>query len=221
MTLLQMPTRRKPQKTDVEVVKGLQSRDRKTEDWFYESARRYFDSSFDEVFFDKDSRQEIFQRAFIKLWTEITDGRIMAENDKLVRQQQNGQYVPMTCALNTFMMAFAKTEFRELTRSTKESYFDELFDDADEADVIETSFDKEEDIDTLKDRIVDECIQQMPPRCVEILTLFYYEGKSLDEILALRKENTSKDGLKTGKNKCMNTLRDKITVQFRKFNLKI
>ena len=77
-----------------------------------------------------------------------------------------------------------------------------------------------EDAEEQKNRIVDECISELSPRCAEILTLFYYKGMSLDQIMEQRAEkNTSKNGLKTAKNKCMNTLRDRITVQFKMFNL--
>ncbi len=208
------------QYTDVEVVTALGHRDHTMEEWFYHAAKRYYDENFNQVFFDKDRKQEIFQTAFLKLWTEIENRRIRVMDHVICRQQSNGQYRPMTCALTTFLMAFARTEFRELVRNTKEESYGELFEDATFADSMVTSFDKEEDINEQKTRIVDECIQGMSPTCVEILTLFYYQGKKLDEILELRKDkNASKNGLKTAKNKCMNTLRERITVQFERFHL--
>lgn len=205
---------------DVEIVLKLQSRERKAEEWFYKMAKRYFDEHFNEVFFDKDKKQEIFQSAFLKLWMEIDNKRIRIQEQKVCRQQQSGEVKPMTCSLTTFLMAFAKTEFRELVRSTKEDYYDELFDDVGSADVQVTAFDKAEDAEEQKNRIVDDCINGLSPNCAEILTLFYYKGMSLDQILEQRTEqNSSKNGLKTAKNKCMNTLRDRITVQFKKYNL--
>ncbi len=56
--------------SDTEVVEGLQHSDRRVEEWFYNTTRRYFNEHFNEVFFDKDKKQEIFQMAFLKLWTE-------------------------------------------------------------------------------------------------------------------------------------------------------
>lgn len=62
-----------------------------------------------------------------------------------------------------------------------------------------------------KIRIIDECILSMSPNCIEIITLFYYQKKSLDDIMMIRGEqNSSKDGLKTAKNKCMVTLRKRV-----------
>lgn len=208
--------------TDIEVVLGLQGKENHIERWFYESAKRYFNSCFNEVFFDKDRRQEIFQSAFIKLWIEIDNGRICVSDNKLCRQQRNGLYEPMSCNLNTFLMAFARTEYRELVRNVRESYYDEVFEDMNNESTYTAVFDSDDDVDELKNRIVDECIEGMSPSCVEILTLFYYQGRSLDEIMEIRNEsNSSKNGLKTAKNKCMNTLKTRIAEEFKRCNIYI
>lgn len=209
--------------SDSEVVRGLQNRDRRTEEWFYKSANGYFSNHFNDIFFDKDRKQEIFQSSFLKLWSEICDGRIRVVDGIIVRRQKNDTYAPMTCALTTFLMAFARNEFRELIRSNRlEDSYSELLDNMGTAEMIDIPFDGEEDVEEQKRRIVDECIEQLPPRCVEVLTLFYYQGKSLDEILKIRQEhNSSKNGLKTAKNKCMNTLRERITIEFAKYKLKV
>lgn len=205
---------------DIEVVEGLQRREAKVEEWFYRAAKRYFDSSFNDIFFDKDSRQEIFQTSFIKLWTEIENGRIRVVDGAVCRQQHSGTYEPMTCSLTTFLMAFARTEFRELVRDVKESGWNEVYDPAvhDKLFAIEGECD---DVDEMKTRIVDECIARMSPSCVEILTMFYYKGMGLDEILAARGENTSKDGLKTAKNKCLKNLKEKVTNEFLNCNINV
>ena len=207
---------------DAEVVEALGRRDRKMEEWFYHRASRYFDEHFNRVFFDRDRKQEVFQTAFLKLWTEIDNRRICVVDGTVCRQQKDGRRMPMTCSLTTFLMAFARTEYREIVRSTKEQTFDELMESAANADTMHTEFDIAEDADMLKSRIVDECIQTIPPSCVEILTLFYYEGKSLGEIMTLRSsKTTSKNGLKTAKNKCMNTLRQRIEEAFRRHGIQI
>ncbi len=212
---------RKAHYTDTQVVIGLQAKDRSIEDWFYAECKRYFMDKFNEIFFDLDRKQEVYQDAFIKLWTQIDDKRIRVQDDKLFRQQASGLYHPMTCTLLTFLMAIAKNEYREIVRENKEEYYAEFFEDEESAEVLVTSWDNEEDAEEQKNRIVAECINGMPPRCIEILTLFYYEGKSLDEIMEIRKEkSSSKDGLKTAKNKCMNSLKERITEKFEKYHLK-
>ena len=207
--------------TDKEYVEQLQLRNRNVEERFYHSMKRYFDNSFNKVFFDKDKKQEIFQSAFVKLWTEIDNGRISVKDEQVQRQQNDGLYKPMTCSLSTFMMAFARTEYRELLRKDeRETPVAEFFDESFGMHDLPVTSNVEEDEEQMKNRIVDECIQQMSPTCVEILTLFYYEGKSLDDIMVIRQEKTSsKNGLKTAKNKCMNTLKERVAQQFEKYHL--
>lgn len=209
----------KPIKRDNEIIIGVQSRNRKVETEFYNSARRYFDEHFNDVFFDKDKKQEIFQMAFLKLWTEIENGKIKVCDSVICRQQKDGRYLPMTCNLKTFLMTFAKNEYRELVRTNHLDTYADVFDNVDTAAMSTGAMDMEEDSEAMKDRIVDGCIQTMSPRCIEVLTLFYYQGKSLDEILEIRQDkNTSKNGLKTAKNKCMNTLREKVLEEYKRFN---
>lgn len=205
--------------TDIEVVAGLQSRDRDTEEWFYNNCRRYFMSCFNKVFFDEDQKVEIFQDTFLRLWTQIEDGVISIKHDVVCRKQKDGKYEPMTCSLKTFLFSIARNEYREIVRNTKEIYVDGYFDNVNNDIMYNLGEDDETEV---KVRVVDECIQMMSPRCLEILTLFYIDGKTLDEIMEIRKEkNTSKIGLKTAKYKCMNTLREKITQRLNLLNLKI
>lgn len=51
--------------------------------------------------------------------------------------------------------------------------------------------------------------------------MFYYDNMSLDEIIEARGEkNISKNGLKAGKYKCMEALKDKIKEAYIKLGLK-
>ena len=213
--------------SDEQVVERLQQRDKKVEEWFYRAAKRYFDDHFGEMFFEPcacidihDRRQEIFQTAFLKLWTEISNRRICRREEGICRQQRNGEYTPMTCKLTTFLMAFARNEYRELVRNAKHEDYDQLLDDGKRADAEAVITIDGENTDELKNRIVDDCIGEMSPRCAEILTLFYYKGMSLDEIMEARcDKNQSKNGLKTAKNKCINTLRERVATEFKRYHL--
>lgn len=201
--------------TDNDIVIGVQKHDRKVENEFYGSAKRYFDEHFNDVFFDRDRKQEIFQMAVLKLWTEMENGTITVRESVVCRQQRNGEFLPMTCRLNTFLMTFAKNEFREMVRTDHLDTYADVFDNVVAAEMSADAMEPEDDIDAVKSRIIDDCILGMSPGCIEVLTLFYYQGKSLDEILEIRQDrNTSKNGLKTAKNKCMNTLRTKVLDEF-------
>lgn len=203
--------------SDVEVINGLQCKDRHIENWFYKDAKAYFMQRFHEVFFDEDQRNEIFQDSVVRLWTQIGNHKIAVIKGKMCRRDDKGQYQQMTCSLHTFLMAIAKNEYRELIRNNKELYVDRFFENDEYCNVPEQG---EKSVTEIKAQIVDECILQMPPRCKEILTLFYVEGKSLDEIMMARKDkNISKVGLKTAKYKCMNSLRDKVMTKFNTLKL--
>ncbi len=199
---------------DQALVLGLQRHNRQAEQRFYDQMRRYFDDHFTQLFFDLDSKEEIFQTALVKLWTEIENGKISVVEGQVSRQQADGQYRPMTASLSTFMITFAKNEFRELLRHADREAPMEINDNA--VHTVAT----EDDLEEIRLRVVDECIQGMSPRCLEIITLFYYQQKSLDEIMALRGDkNSSKDGLKTAKNKCMNTLRERVATQMNRYKI--
>ena len=206
--------------SDEEIVTGLQARKRHVEEWFYKHAKTYFMDKFNDVFFDQEQKETIFQESFVRLWTQIEDKKIFVKENRIWRLQRNSFAQPMTCSLNTFLFAIAKNEYRELVRSNKIVFVEDYFNKADN-NCIELP-QMEEDEKDMKNRIVDECIQMMPPRCLEILTLFYVKGKSLDEILEIRKDkNTSKVGLKSAKYKCMNALRERVTKKFDQLNIKI
>lgn len=193
--------------TDIEIINGLQRHDARVEKWFFDSFHSYFNRHFNQLFFDDDSRHEIFQAAIIKLWTEIENRTIKVIDNKICRKQKTNGYQVMTASLTTFMMAFAKNEFRELLRDCKDDNYDEIFSDSESCTIIADEDDENEN----KIRIIDECIQSMSPNCIEIITMFYYRQKTLDEIMSIRNEqNISKDGLKTAKNKCMVTLRRRV-----------
>ncbi len=215
-------SRRQREYDDKEIVDSLQRHDRQMEDWFYKKARQYFDEKFNQVFFDKDRKQEIFQASFLKLWMEIDNRRICVMDDAVSRQQKDGMYKPMTCSLTTFIMAIAKNENREIQRSVKEEYVADLYDNLQSSEPVQAVFETEESMEEQKRRIIDDCIQQLSPRCVEVLTLFYYEQKTLDEILEIRKEkNVSKNGLKTAKNKCMTTLKLRVASEMSRYKLAV
>lgn len=194
--------------SDIDVIIGLQKHDPKVEKYFFDTTYKYFDIHFTQLFFDPDSKQEIFQTAIIKLWTEIENKTIKIIDNMICRRQRSGEYCEMSATLNTFMMAFAKNEFRELLRNRNDDNFEDIANSlSKQIDFIDESDDTSE----YQIQIIDECILSMSPNCIEIITMFYYQRKSLDEIMELRGEhNSSKDGLKTAKNKCMVTLRKRV-----------
>ena len=199
--------------TDAEVIEGLQSNDSAVERNFYRSCQQYFNERRKGVFSHKGGAQEsqdLFQDSFLMLWQEIQARRIYVRDNYAWRTDRTGNDRKMSASLKTYFMAIAKYKNYELLRE-EEIYVPEqtnISDKSEEAD------------ENTSEWIVEQCVNLLPPRCRQILTLLYYERKSLDEILAIRNENQSKDGLKTGKSKCMKALKEKILSQFKLYNLK-
>lgn len=203
--------------TDAEVIEGLQRNDHTVENSFYLSCKRYFKERQAGVFVHKEGAreaQDIFQDSFMMLWKEIQARRIYVCDNYAWRTDRTGNNRKMSASLKTYLMAIAKYKNYEQLRE------EEIY--VPEPPVISAprEIPEEEADESTSEWIVGQCVNMLPPRCKHILTLFYYEGKSLDEILAIRGENQSKDGLKTGKSKCMKTLKDKILIQFKLYNLK-
>lgn len=203
--------------TDVEYVHGVAQKNPLTEQRLYYHCKEYFETTYKKFFSELNRKEDLFHDAYIKLWTEIDTRKIKLLDNRICRTQKDGTVQPIKCNLNTYLMAIAVNEHREWVRKDKLHFFDdiEIF------SAIKLKDDSPGSVDLLKEQIVAQCVLDLPSRCKEILTLFYYEGKSLDEILEIRKENgKSKDGLKTGKHKCMASLKNKVQEQFDKFNLK-
>lgn len=193
---------------DIEVVVGIQCNDKNVEHAFYTGCKRYFNERKGGVFNFRGGaheEQDLFHDAFLKLWQEIQTRQIYVSDNALWRIDRKGNRRCMSASLKTYLLAIAKYKNYELIREDDIYVSCEAF-TCDQAD--------NQPEDYTFEWIVDMCVNALPKRCKEILTLFYYENKSLDEILSIRNENQSKDGLKTGKSKCMKSLKDKITAEY-------
>lgn len=208
-------------KTDAEYVRLIQDKHDKVTEEFYHLARRYFKNSYRSVFSRMDLMEDIFQQSFVKLWTEIETGKIfVSENEELFRYDRNGNIRKLTCSLNTFLIDIAKNDYRSWLRNERLTLEDDFESFAHMEEVKSVAW-GDESAETLREQIVNSCILELPPRCKEILTMFYYQGMTLDEIIIARGEkNISKNGLKTGKYKCMESLKVKVRDTFSKYKLK-
>lgn len=208
-------------KADAEYVRLIQDKHDKVTEEFYHLARRYFKNSYHSIFSRMDLMEDIFQQSFVKLWTEIETGKIfVGENEELFRYDRNGNIRKLTCSLNTFLIDIAKNDYRSWLRNDRLTLEDN-FESFAHMEEVKSVVWGDESAETLREQIVNSCILELPPRCKEILTMFYYQGMTLDEIIIARGEkNISKNGLKTGKYKCMESLKAKVRDTFSKYKLK-
>lgn len=207
--------------SDSEYVKLIQQREKNATEAFYNECRKYFMHSYSVLFSRDNIKEDIFQQSFVKLWTEIETKRIfLGEDEKLYRFDRKGNIRVLTCNLKSFLIDIAKNDYRDWLRKDRLTLEDDFESFAHMMEV-SRAVRNDDSQETLQEQIVANCVFELPPRCKEILTMFYYKGMSLDEILVARGEkNMSKNGLKTGKYKCMESLKAKVKDAYRKYNLK-
>lgn len=193
---------------DADMVRRVSERDRKAEQLFYDNSYSYFKRNVSALpMVMEHVRDDIFQDSFLIIWTEIQNGKIFVKDGSVWRIRRGGNAAKMACSLNTFLLSIA----RNLILKHLAHEGPAMLVDIDDPKFYRLEDDDSEDVHEKesKNQVVDELLNDLPPRCKEILTLFYVKGFSLDKIMMLRKDkNTSKDGLKSGKTKCLAKLKE-------------
>jgi DNA-directed RNA polymerase specialized sigma24 family protein len=191
--------------SDVEYVEGVFMHNRSMEDALWDHCKRYFDENYRGVFFaGEDLKDEICHEAFITLWENIEHRRIYVEDGML--KGKDG--MTFSGKLTTYFMSIARFKYLEIARERNrevdaeerkipleklnlDSYNDLLYGDEERATI----------------DMVSECLRHMSERCHQILTMFYLDEKTLDDIMNELQSFKSKDALKTAKYKCLENLR--------------
>lgn len=207
--------------SDAEFVTEIQKRNNRVTEAFYHECKKYFMSSYKAVFSREDMKEDIFQQSFVKLWTEIETRKIfLGEDNGIYRYDRYGKIRILVCNLKTFLIDIAKNEYRDWLRNDRLTLQDDFESFAHMMEV-QLAVRPNDSPDLLKEQIVACCVSELPPRCKDILTMFYYKEMTLDEIIIARGEkNVSKNGLKTGKYKCMEALKTRVKDMYGKYNLR-
>lgn len=204
--------------TDIQIVEAYQGGDKKIQQFWYDKCRSQFGKGTSNYggLTDYD-RDDLFQDSFIILWEKMESHQIYTLDGIVhVTSKKGDSIIPdmlgyfMRIVKNKYLEMFHSGKYvipiNEVVTSSDDDFFEELYWD--------------EDPDVEKDRIVSQCLLSLPKSCLEILTMFYYEKKSLEQILQERPENNSYDGLKSRKSKCMTNLKKRITESFAKAGLR-
>lgn len=204
--------------TDIRIVEAYQTGDKKIQQFWYDKCRSQFGKGTSNYSGLTDyDRDDLFQDSFIILWEKMESHQIYIQDGTIHVSTKKGENVIpdmlgyfMRIVKNKYLEMFHSAKYvmplNEVVTSSDEDFFAELYWD--------------EDPDVEKDRIVSQCLLSLPKSCLEILTMFYYEKKSLEQILEERPENNSYDGLKSRKSKCMTNLKKRITESFAKAGLR-
>lgn len=203
--------------SDVQIVEAYQTSDKRIQQFWYDKCRDQFGkgtSKYSDL--SEHDKNDLFEDSFIILWEKMESHQVYTLDGCVHAISKKGYSIVPD--LLGYFMRIVKNKYLEMLHSGKyivtvneavissnEDFFDELYWD--------------EDPEVEKDRIVSRCLLSLPKSCLEILTKFFYENKTLEQILKERDENTSYDGLKTRKSKCMNNLKKRISESFVKAGL--
>ena len=204
--------------SDVQIVEAYQTSEKRIQQFWYDKCKYQFGKGTSKYGgLTEYDRDDLFEDSFIILWEKMESHQIHILEGRVYAISKKGDNIIPD--LLGYFMRIVKNKYLEMLYSGKyvvtvnesvtsqnENFFDELYWD--------------DDPEVEKDRIVSSCLLSLPKSCLEILTKFYYENKSLEQILEERDENTSYDGLKTRKSKCLNNLKKKISESFTKAGLR-
>ena len=197
--------------SDATYVDGVYRHDKAMERALYKHCKQYFDDNYRRIFIAGDaSKEEIFHESFITLWEKIEQRKIYVENGTLMGKTGK----PFTSTLTTYFMGISKMKYLEQVREVSGPTAT-IFDDNMLKDELYPSLDDNPDEEMAS--IIAMCVSQLPPRCNQILTLFYYEGKKLEDILLDIPSIANKNALKTAKYKCMETLRQSAQEMYKRY----
>lgn len=201
--------------SDVEYVEGVFRCNPMMERALHYHCKRYFDDNYRGVFFvGPEYKDEIFQEAFITLWEKIMNKKIFVEDGEL--KGKNG--TAFSGKLTTFFMSIARLKYLEWARENMHRYTNEEEERRrreQEMELFKTLLYDSDDEMMLE--IIADCISKMSKQCNQIITQFYYEEKTLDDIMVELKTFISKDALKTRKYKCMEELRKSAKSIYRRY----
>ncbi len=203
--------------SDVDIVCAYQDKDKRIQQFWYAKCKDQFGKGTSNYLYITDyDKDDLFEDSFIILWEKIESRQIyVLDGNVHVISKKGDNILP---DLIGYFMRIVKNKYLEMLRSGKFAVpINEVVTSSDEDIIDELYWDEDPEVE--KDRIVSKCLLSLPNSCLEILTKFFYENKTLEQILEEREENTSYDGLKTRKSKCMNNLKKKISESFTKAGL--
>lgn len=197
------------QYSDVVYVEGVYCCVSQMERALHKLCRDYYEKFFHKPEVGDEGRMDIFQSSLLALWENIRNRRIFVEDGEL--KGKDGK--PFSCTLTTYFMGIVNNKYLEWLR--KNPIVPSV---GQKTEMISNNFTEDEivrdfiydDTTITKLTIISNRISHMAKQCNMILTLFYYEERDYDEIMALLPTFKSKDALKTAKYKCLKQLRDSV-----------
>lgn len=195
------------EKSIVELVDAVRRREGAAEMTLYQKCYRYFKDKVAMLpYLRAEQADDVFQESFLVIWTEIQNGKIFTKDGFLARTNKYGESARMTCSLDSFLMTIARNRYLKTLRTEGPAVLVDIDGRTFCGEAVETDASDRE----RRMQVIDDELAKLSQHCREILTLFYVKKMSLEQILMSRSENTSKDGLKTSKSKCLRQLKTNV-----------
>lgn len=165
-----------------------------------------------------DDLKDIFHESFEILWNNIDKGIVYVEGSGVKARNRHGETSTVKDLTGAYFSGIIRHKYLEYCRDKGRiiPVEKEIADDESREPRVEES---DDDIELAKERLTVRALNSLARSCIDILTKFYHESKSLEDILAERPENNSYDGLKTRKSKCLKNLKEKIITSFKAHGL--
>lgn len=155
----------------------------------------------DEVYLTYKEEFFLFARTFSIAEEDITD--IYQETIiSLYENIQSKKLEHLTSTLKTYLFAIGKFKIYKLLHKNKSLYHEgNIIHISEEMHVFEAEVEEE------RQHLLQRGWKQLGAKCQKILELYYYNGKTLDEIQD-ELDYTSKDVLKSQKSRCLKQLKE-------------
>ena len=155
-------------------------------DKFLNYARRYHLSEEENI--------DIYQDAYVIFYDNVMSGKVER----------------FTSSISTYLFSIGKyLIFDRMRKNKKETSPDFDLAVVGKEDEMVSTFEIEEEELTKEQRLLQEHFTGLGSKCQELLTLFYYRGFTIQEIMA-RESYNSENVVKATKSRCMKTLRERI-----------
>ena len=172
----------------ISIFTGSQSDTQKQITAFYNAFRPKFTAFIHKNFpvFDSNTVRHIYHDAFMELYDKV----------------RAGQLTELTSGVETYLCGIGKYKALKYLRKKRSLQETELT--VDEPDEQEDIFDMQDD--NRKREIGLKLFAEMDKRCKELLTLYYYLQKDMQEI-AVEMNFKNEDSAKSGKLKCLRKIK--------------
>lgn len=169
------------------------------------------ESAFKKVY--EDNREKFI--LFAKRYELTNDEVIDIYQDAYVVFHENivsGKIKQFTSTIGTYLFSIGKFMILDKMRKNNKTIRSEKVMNVIKEEVDINDFEIDTEVPTKRQLLLKQFFETLGEQCQKILTLFYYRGLTIDEIMEIG-NYASKNVVKSQKSRCLKTLKDKINPQ--------